>query len=332
MSAPPLVLRIVEEQLVIRTGLTGAIAPSGPPGPPGPPGPEGPVGPQGIQGPQGPAGIQGPTGPQGPVGPQPSLSAGVTSDYDVGGVAIGTVLPSGLTFQQFVEMLLRSGGIAPTAPTITSGAPPSATLGESYYHAYTANGTPPITFSVSAGGLPPGLSLSSAGVITGTPTDVGTFTGVVQASNAASPSATQAFSIAVADASVLGLQAYFGALYIGDVASVTPTFSEVEANGDLIPPRSAISSATIGDIGSGWQSFTVNVPAGQFAVNIVIASPVEGGAVSSVQLFDAIANAWQPVTIVTTTSTVIDGENYHLYRVSNGLGGPVAAQFRFQLA
>ncbi len=46
-----------------------------------------------------------------------------------------------------------------------------------------SGGTPPYSFSVVAGGLPPGLSLSPAGVINGTPTNGGAYTFSVQAAD-----------------------------------------------------------------------------------------------------------------------------------------------------
>ncbi len=90
-----------------------------------------------------------------------------------------------------------------TAPTITSAAPPgSGAVGTAYNHTVTANGTAPITFTVSAGALPGGLSLSTAGVISGTPTTTGTFTGTIQAANGTLPNATQNFSIVISGAAV----------------------------------------------------------------------------------------------------------------------------------
>ena len=61
----------------------------------------------------------------------------------------------------------------------------------------TASGSPTVTFAVTAGALPNGLTLSTTGAITGTPTQTGLFTGTVTASNGVSPVATQNFSITV---------------------------------------------------------------------------------------------------------------------------------------
>lgn len=62
--------------------------------------------------------------------------------------------------------------------------------------------TPPYTWSITVGSLPTGLSLSSSGELTGTPTTTGTFTFTVQATDSSgSPvSGTQSLSITVVSA------------------------------------------------------------------------------------------------------------------------------------
>lgn len=96
----------------------------------------------------------------------------------------------------------RSGGlihgIAPGPPTITNGPPPGGTVGVAYNFSYTSTGFP--TFSLTAGALPAGLSLSSAGVISGTPSVPGTFSGTVRATNGTAPDATQNFTIIISAA------------------------------------------------------------------------------------------------------------------------------------
>ena len=90
--------------------------------------------------------------------------------------------------------------IAGKAPTITSGAAPSGIVGARYNFALAATGSAPIVYSRATGTLPPGLALSAAGVISGTPTVPGTYTGTIVASNGTAPDATYSFSIVVAAA------------------------------------------------------------------------------------------------------------------------------------
>jgi hypothetical protein len=78
--------------------------------------------------------------------------------------------------------------------------PPAATGGASFNYTFTATGNAPITFSVTSGSLPPGLTLSSAGLLSGTPTTLGLFTFTVTASNGVLPNANQIVTIVVAAA------------------------------------------------------------------------------------------------------------------------------------
>ncbi len=60
--------------------------------------------------------------------------------------------------------------------TLTPSALPSATMGVTYNQAITAGGgTAPYTYSVVAGALPAGLTMSTAGVVSGIPTAAGSF-------------------------------------------------------------------------------------------------------------------------------------------------------------
>lgn len=86
------------------------------------------------------------------------------------------------------------------APNFTSSTPTNtAAAGSPYSFTFTASGTPAPTFTVTAGTLPPGLSLNpTTGVLSGTPTTPGVYSGIqVTASNGTAPDATQTFSITV---------------------------------------------------------------------------------------------------------------------------------------
>jgi len=89
----------------------------------------------------------------------------------------------------------------PVAPAITTASLPGGTVGTAYSQTLAATGTAPITWSISAGALPAGLSLNTAtGAITGTPTAAGTANFTVKAANGVSPDATKALSIIVSKA------------------------------------------------------------------------------------------------------------------------------------
>ena len=78
---------------------------------------------------------------------------------------------------------INGNGTVNHAPTITTDSLPNGTEGTSYSQTLTATGTAPITWSVTSGSLPAGLSLNNGGMITGTPTAQGESTFTVEAEN-----------------------------------------------------------------------------------------------------------------------------------------------------
>ncbi len=134
-----------------------------------------------------------------------SLPGGLT--LDPSGALGGTPTTGGT----FTGVVTASNGIAPndtqafsitvaSPPSITSAAPPNGTVGAPYTHTYTADGTTPISYSVTSGGLPDGLTLDPGGALSGTPTTTGNFTGIVTATNGIAPDDTQPFDITISPA------------------------------------------------------------------------------------------------------------------------------------
>jgi YVTN family beta-propeller protein len=123
------------------------------------------------------------------------------------GVISGTPTTAG-TYTFTVKVTDSNGATATSgtlsivaAPTvkITTTTLPGATLDVAYSRTLTATGgTPPLTWTISAGSLPPGVILSTGGVISGTPTAGGTFTFTVKATDANGSNAAQPLSIVVA--------------------------------------------------------------------------------------------------------------------------------------
>lgn len=90
---------------------------------------------------------------------------------------------------------------APAALNITTASLPGGAAGASYsQQIQAAGGTPPYTFS-SDTALPPGLSLSPQGVLSGTPLTAGAYTFTVRVTDSAGASATRGFTLTVSSAS-----------------------------------------------------------------------------------------------------------------------------------
>lgn len=83
-------------------------------------------------------------------------------------------------------------------PVITTTSLPNPTVGSMYsVMIQGSGGSMPYTFAVSAGSLPAGLTLSSTGTLSGTPTAGGTFNVTVMLTDSASHTATQAYTLIV---------------------------------------------------------------------------------------------------------------------------------------
>lgn len=91
----------------------------------------------------------------------------------------------------------------PTAPVITTTKPADGTVGMAYRQELAATGDATIVWSIAAGKLPDGLSLSADGVISGTPTAAGISAFTVKASNGVNPDATKELSITIKAAPVI---------------------------------------------------------------------------------------------------------------------------------
>jgi len=156
-----------------------------------------------------------------------------------------------------------------TTSTLTGGivgAPYSASL-------QASGGKSPYAWSLAAGGLPPGLTLSaSTGAITGVPTAAGTYGFTVQVDDAAEPGRTdtQALSLTVTAATGLAVttaslpDGNVGAAYSATLAATggVPPYAWTIASGNL-PPGVTLTSATGALAGTptkqGRYSFTVRV-------------------------------------------------------------------------
>ncbi|MBC7625243.1 MAG: beta-propeller fold lactonase family protein, partial [Aeromicrobium sp.] len=125
-----------------------------------------------------------------------AISIFATSTYaQTAAVTVGTAP------QAFGRMVVSTlSGL--TAPSITTNnSPASGVVSVAYAgHQFTASGTAPFQWTVQSGVLPPGLTLSVTGELSGTPTQAGTFNFALQATNGFGTPDTASFSLVVAPA------------------------------------------------------------------------------------------------------------------------------------
>src|SRR5437660_4999 len=113
---------------------------------------------------------------------------------------------------------------------VASSQLPGGTAGSAYSATLSASGgTSPYSWSVSSGTLPTGLSLSSAGTLSGTPTVAGSFPFTVAVKDAASGSASASLSINVVTAAAPSVSISSPAN--GATVSGTTTVSGVASDG-----------------------------------------------------------------------------------------------------
>jgi pseudomonalisin len=132
----------------------------------------------------------------------PACSGGMTTGYAAGpGYDLSTGWGS-------VDAWVFAHGFAGSAPPVTittASTVQSGTTGTAYSLILNASGgTAPYTWTAASGSLPPGLSLSSTGVLSGTPTTAGSYGFTVTVTDSAGASATQTFQITISVGSTGG--------------------------------------------------------------------------------------------------------------------------------
>jgi CSLREA domain-containing protein len=162
------------------------------------------------------------------------------------------------------------------APTIalTPVTLPPPTVGVAYSQTLSASGgIAPYTYSISAGALPAGLTLSTTGVISGTATSAGTFNFAVTAKDSGGFTATRAYSIAVArQASQTTVSASPSVASPAQTIALTATVSATVAGTSVMPSGTVTFLENGTQLGTGTllggtaQLVLPSLPAGASAV------------------------------------------------------------------
>ena len=207
-----------------------------------------------------------------PPAGQPEPSTGRVVKFNSDGGTITNIAFTASEAADFDEIRMASSYalVVPSCPAITidPASLPAGNLGLRYVRTLNASGgTSPYSFSVTTGQLPNGLTLSSDGILSGTPTNGGTFSFTIGAADASGCSGTRNYSITIPCPAItlspstlpegsLGL-AYMTALH-ADGGTNPYSFTVI---GGTLPAGLALSSS--GSLSgtpsaSGTYSFTVN--------------------------------------------------------------------------
>lgn len=191
--------------------------------------------------------------------------------------------------------------------TISTASLPNGVVGGVYNQTLAATGgASPYTWTLAAGSLPPGLTLSTAGVLSGSPSAAGSYGFTVRVTDSTGAQATRSFSIVTSSglaitttvlpaasigaaysltlAATGGTPPYNWNLYSGGiVASVLPPGLTLSANGTIsgTPSAAGTYSPTIRVVDStaheAYQTYTFSVVAGV----VVSTVSLPNGAVAS---------------------------------------------------
>ena len=158
----------------------------------------------------------------------------------------------------------KSFTIKVTVPALSMGTAnlPNGQVGVPYSGQTTATGGVP-PYSWGATGLPPGISVSTAGAFTGTPTTVGTYSVAVTVSDSAGAKASQTYALAVLPASLVVTGALPGGIvgvaYSAGLSATGGTAPYTWTATGLPPGLSAAAAGSIAGTPTADGSFSVGV-------------------------------------------------------------------------
>lgn len=253
-----------------------------------------------------------------------SLPPGMT--FSSAGVVSGTSATLG-TFNFTVlvtDAMAQTASLActlrviPPQLTITTASLSSGTAGTAYNQTLsTGGGSPPVTWSLANGALPPGVTLSSVGVISGTPSANGSFSFTAAVTDASLQTASRQFTIAVSPTPL----AINAATLSGGTVGVFYTAS-LTATGGATPytwsiasgqPPAGLALSQAGGTISGTPTAT--------GVSSFTAQAVDSGGQVATRIF-SIAVAPAPLAI--TTTTLPDGIQNAIYGAPLAVSGGTA--------
>lgn len=216
--------------------------------------------------------------------------------------------------------LVINGAVATTPVSISTVTLPNGTVGTAYSATVTAvNGKTPYTFA-SSGSVPAGLSLSTGGVLAGTPTTAGSYSFTVGVTDAIGGKASATYNVTIAGVtSPTSLQisttslpsAVVGTAYSAMLSAVNGTSPYSFSSGVTLPNGLSLSTAgaltgTPSTQGSYPIPFTVTDAKGQQAsatLTLLILQAAQAVTITTASLPSGTANVAYSTTIAAANGT-----------------------------
>ena len=252
----------------------------------------------------------------------PTVSGSFSVSISITDSSTGTGAP--FSTSSNYTLVINSPTLSFTSNSISSG-----TVGQTYSTTISASGgSAPYTYTLFSGTLPAGLSLSSGGVISGTPTTTGNFTFTVRATDAGNFTTQQALTLTIAAAQIAA------AAHSATVSAGATVAVDLMANAIGAPFTSAaivsISPSTAGTAvirnagNSGTPSYQMSFTASsQFSGSVVVSYTLSNAYATSVPAAVTITVAARPnvstdaqVTGLTTSQTNI-AQRFSTTQLSN---------------
>ena len=173
--------------------------------------------------------------------------------------------PTGLGTPNGVAAFTSAGGTTPNTVTVNNPGSQSGTVGTAASLQMTGTDSGGLSLTYSASGLPTGLSISSSGLVSGTPTAAGTFSVTVSASDSTGGAGSASFTWAVTGGTTGGCSGQILANPGFESGATSWTASAGVINTDGAHSHSGVGYAWLDGYGrthTDTISQTVTIPAG----------------------------------------------------------------------
>ncbi|HVR84995.1 MAG TPA: putative Ig domain-containing protein, partial [Planctomycetota bacterium] len=243
-----------------------------------------------------------------PPGMSLNLNSGTLSGTPTGPTAGFTVTVTDST-SPVAQTASKAFTLAVNSPISVTALLAAATLNSAYSHTPTfSGGTAPFDWSLVSGTLPPGLTISAAGLISGTPTATGVFSFVLIVTDATGASVTTGMNIQVNTGITITTSSLppdtinisYGSVPINASGGTLP-YTTWAVTGGGLPPGISLNAAT---------GFLTGTPTGTGSFPVTITVTDSAGATASSTGLTIQIN---PVPVITSSSLPPDtqGINYN---------------------